>query len=147
MHNPEQAEPEGEQHLKPPNLFSGGLDLPVFLISGGLLLLFVVTALFDIDLLSEWVNTGFSLSTQYFGAFWQLLLLLTFLIGLSLTAGRTGSVMLRHIIPRDDHLQVDLHHYVHPAGWWRRFLGCCRANGTLYIAAAVVCRQRRGRNN
>ncbi len=94
MHNPEQAEPEGEQHLKPPNLFSGGLDLPVFLISGGLLLLFVVTALFDIDLLSEWVNTGFSLSTQYFGAFWQLLLLLTFLIGLSLTAGRTGSVML-----------------------------------------------------
>ncbi|MGB1237691.1 MAG: BCCT family transporter [Pseudomonadales bacterium] len=71
-----------------------GVDLPVFLISGGVLVLFAVLAMYDIKMVSGMVNSAFALSTKYFGAYWQVLLLLTFVIGLFLTFGRTGSVML-----------------------------------------------------
>ncbi|MBR9866563.1 MAG: BCCT family transporter [Oceanospirillales bacterium] len=71
-----------------------GVDLPVFLISGGVLVLFAVLALYDINMMSGWVNTAFAASTKYFGAYWQILLLLTFVIGLFLTLGRTGAVVL-----------------------------------------------------
>ncbi|GAA3543144.1 BCCT family transporter [Zobellella aerophila] len=74
--------------------FLTGLDLPVFLISGGALLLFVVLALYDIELVSAWVNSAFAVSTKLFGAYWQVLLLLTFLIGLIMAAGRGGNVRL-----------------------------------------------------
>ncbi|MBL1376482.1 BCCT family transporter [Zobellella sp. CGMCC 1.18722] len=70
------------------------LDIPVFLISGGVLLLFVVMALYDIELVSGWVNTAFAVSTKVFGAYWQVLLLLTFFIGLVLAIGRSGNVRL-----------------------------------------------------
>ncbi|MBN3563622.1 BCCT family transporter [Aliamphritea spongicola] len=71
-----------------------GVDLPVFLISGGVLVLFAIMALYDLEFVSGLVNSTFALSTKYFGAYWQVLLLLTFVIGLFLTFGRTGSVML-----------------------------------------------------
>jgi len=71
-----------------------GVDLPVFFISAGVILAFAALALYDIKLVSSLVNTGFSLSTKYFGAYWQILLLLTFVIGIFLTFGRTGSVVL-----------------------------------------------------
>lgn len=71
-----------------------GVDLPVFLISGGVLVLFAVLALYDIEMMSGWVNTAFAVSTKYLGAYWQVLLLLTFVIGLFLTLGRTGAVVL-----------------------------------------------------
>ena len=45
-----------------------GVDLPVFFLSGGLLVLFAAFALFDIKMVSSWVNASFSLSTKYFGA-------------------------------------------------------------------------------
>ncbi|MBB1487792.1 BCCT family transporter [Oceanospirillum sediminis] len=74
--------------------FFDGVDIPVFLISGGVLVLFAAFALYDIKLVSGWVNTGFATSTKFFGAYWQVLLLLTFIIGLFLAIGRTGSVVL-----------------------------------------------------
>lgn len=74
-------------------LFSG-VDMPVFLISGGVLVLFAVAALFDLELVSGLVNSAFATSTKYFGAYWQVLLLLTFFIGLGLAWGRTGRVVL-----------------------------------------------------
>ena len=74
--------------------FLAGVDLPVFLISGGALVLFAVLALYDIKMMSGWVNTAFAASTQVFGAYWQILLLLTFIIGIFLAVGRTGSVVL-----------------------------------------------------
>jgi glycine betaine transporter len=70
------------------------VDIPVFLISGGFVLLFAIIALFDIKLMTEWVNTAFAWSTKLFGAYWQVLLLLTFVIGLLLAMGRTGRVRL-----------------------------------------------------
>ncbi|MGO2182133.1 MAG: BCCT family transporter [Pseudoalteromonas nigrifaciens] len=74
--------------------YLAGVDIPVFLISGGILVLFAVLALYDIDLMSGWINTAFAFSTKTFGAFWQILLLSTFIIGLFLALGRTGKVVL-----------------------------------------------------
>lgn len=70
------------------------VDVPVFLISGGFILLFAALALWDIEAMTHWVNTAFAWSTKLFGAYWQVLLLLTFGIGLVLAIGRTGRVRL-----------------------------------------------------
>jgi len=83
----------GEAAMGRKSLFAG-VDMPVFLISGGVLVLFAVLALYDIKLVSGMVNTAFAASTKVFGAYWQVLLLLTFIIGLVLAMGRTGRVVL-----------------------------------------------------
>lgn len=70
------------------------VDIPVFLISGGLTLLFAVLSLWNIELMTQWINSTFAWSTRLFGAYWQVLLLLTFVIGLCLATGRTGRVRL-----------------------------------------------------
>ena len=41
-----------------------GVDMPVFLISGGVLALFAAFALYDIDMVSGWVNAAFGMSTK-----------------------------------------------------------------------------------
>lgn len=76
------------------NLLPVGIDWPVFIISGGFVIAFVVMALIDIDSLSKVVNTTFAWSTKLFGAYWQVLLLLTFFIGLGLAFSRLGGVRL-----------------------------------------------------
>nr|WP_243641873.1 BCCT family transporter [Vibrio sinensis] len=81
--------------IHPPSLFSKlELSNPVFWLSGSFLSLFVFLAITNTTILTELVNTGFGLATQYFGAFWQVLLLLNFIIGLFIALGRTGSVKL-----------------------------------------------------
>ncbi|MEH6576422.1 MAG: BCCT family transporter [Amphritea sp.] len=94
MSNTTQASMPVDGVTMPQNKWLAGVDLPVFLISGGVLVLFVAFALYDIELVSGWVNSAFATSTKYFGAYWQVLLLLTFVIGLFLAIGRTGSVVL-----------------------------------------------------
>jgi choline/carnitine/betaine transport len=74
--------------------FLEGVDIPVFLISGGALVLFAILALYDIKMMSAWVNTAFAASTKMFGAYWQVLLLMTFVIGLFMAISRTGGVVL-----------------------------------------------------
>jgi len=78
----------------PPERWYSQIDLPVLFISGGLLVIFSCFALFDLQLVSQAVNTAFSASTRLFGAYWQVLLLATFVIGLILAFGRTGDVVL-----------------------------------------------------
>src|SRR6056297_244102 len=66
---------------------SGGLhhiNKPLFAITGGFLALFCLIALYDLDLLSRMVDASFAFSAKYFGLYWQLLLLGTFLMGLVL---------------------------------------------------------------
>ncbi len=70
------------------------LGNPTFWYSGGFICLFVLLALYDGELLASIVNQGFSWAVNVFGPYWQVLLLLTFLIGLALAAGRTGKVIL-----------------------------------------------------
>ncbi|HSF94421.1 MAG TPA: BCCT family transporter [Thermohalobaculum sp.] len=65
----------------------GGLDhinKPLFLITGGFIALFCITALVDLDGLSGMVDAGFAWSAKWFGLYWQLLLLATFIIGMVL---------------------------------------------------------------
>ena len=54
------------------------IDWPVLAISGGLLVMFIIASLVNVDFVSKFVNTSFTLSIKYFGAFWQVLLLGTF---------------------------------------------------------------------
>ena len=70
------------------------LDLPVTVITIGFLALFCVLALVNAELVKSLVNGGFAWSIKYFGAYWQVLLLLTFLIGLFIALGSTGRVKL-----------------------------------------------------
>ncbi|WP_163835849.1 BCCT family transporter [Spartinivicinus ruber] len=73
------------------------LDNPALWLSGGFIALFVGLALYDDKLLSNVVNAGFAWSVKVFGPYWQMLLLLTFLIGLCLAVGRTGHVKLGNL--------------------------------------------------
>lgn len=73
------------------------VDWPVFGLSGGIVVIFVVASLIDIKLVSGWVNTSFAFSCKYFGAYWQLLLLLTFLISIVLACTKYGEVRLGNI--------------------------------------------------
>lgn len=70
------------------------LSNPVFWISGSFLSLFVLLAFISTDMLSELVNSGFIYATQYFGGYWQILLLVNFVMALYLALGQTGYVRL-----------------------------------------------------
>ncbi|WP_283392422.1 BCCT family transporter [Photobacterium phosphoreum] len=74
-----------------------GLTNPVLWLSGGFIALFIGLALYDSVLLSSLINTGFNWAIKIFGPYWQLLLLLTFIIGLVLALGRTGNVKLGNL--------------------------------------------------
>ena len=76
---------------------SGGeglINKPLFLISGGFIALFCLLALVDLDLLSSLVDQGFNISATYFGLYWQVLLLATFLIGLLLCVLPGGKAIM-----------------------------------------------------
>ncbi len=60
------------------------VNKPLFLISGGFIALFCIAALVNLDALSGAVDWGFNVAATYFGLYWQVLLLATFLIGLLL---------------------------------------------------------------
>ncbi len=77
--------------------FFADVDWPVFVISGGFIVLFCIMALIDIDALSNMVNSSFAWATKLFGAYWQFLLLATFFIGLALAFTRTGAVKLGNL--------------------------------------------------
>ncbi len=77
------------------------IDWPVFILSGGFLLLFVATALFDISLLSSVVNGAFGGATKLFGAYWQVLMLLTFLIALGVAFSCSGKARLGNLSTPD----------------------------------------------
>ena len=70
------------------------LDWPVFLISGGILVLFVLMSSIFTKTTSTLVQKGFQLSITYFGAFWQVLLLATFAVGAFLAFSKYGRVRL-----------------------------------------------------
>lgn len=69
-------------------------DWPVLLISGGLLLVFVLASLINLDFVSNAVDVSFAFANQYFGAFWQVLLLATFFIAIFLGFSKYGKVRL-----------------------------------------------------
>ena len=69
----------------------------VFLLSGGVLLLFVIASLANVTFVSDLVDKLFNLSCNYFGAFWQWLMLLNFLIAMGIAVSKYGSVRLGYL--------------------------------------------------
>ena len=70
------------------------IDCAVLIISGGLLLLFVLASIINLEFVSNTVNTSFSFAVKYFGGFWQLLLLGTFFVAIGLAVSSYGKVRL-----------------------------------------------------
>ncbi|WP_085524636.1 BCCT family transporter [Tuberibacillus sp. Marseille-P3662] len=70
------------------------MDWTTFVVSGGLLALFVIMSLINDGMMGNWINGGFAFSVKYFGAYWQLLLLATFIIGLIIAFTKYGNVRL-----------------------------------------------------
>ncbi|WP_082232552.1 BCCT family transporter [Halobacillus massiliensis] len=76
---------------------SSRIDWPVFIISGGSLILFVVFALINISWIENFVNQTFAWSAKYFGGFWQLLMLATFFVGLWLAFSKYGRIRMGNL--------------------------------------------------
>lgn len=70
------------------------MNWPVFIGSGGALTAFVLFSLINIEAVSNFVNTGFDFSIRIFGAYWQFLVIATFLVGLGLALSKYGRVRL-----------------------------------------------------
>jgi glycine betaine transporter len=75
----------------------GKVNKPLFAITGGFILLFCAYALIDLEGLSALVDNGFGWSAHYFGLYWQILLLGTFLIGLVLCVLPGGRAVLGNL--------------------------------------------------
>lgn len=103
-----------------------GLKNPALWYSGGFITAFVLLAFFNEKLLSRLVDTGFAWAVNIFGPYWQLLLLLTFLIALVVAAGKTGRVILGNLpTPEMDNFK------------WMAILFCTLlAGGGVFWAAA-----------
>lgn len=70
------------------------LDWTVFLVSGGFLILFIILSLIDSTMVDDAITKLFAYSADFFGAYWQLLLLGNFFIGLFLAFSKYGKVRL-----------------------------------------------------
>lgn len=70
------------------------VNMPLLALTGGFIILFCLYALVDIDGLSGLVDAGFAISARYFGLYWQILLLATFLISLVLCVLPGGRAVL-----------------------------------------------------
>ncbi|WP_051287683.1 BCCT family transporter [Alkalicoccus chagannorensis] len=64
------------------------------LISGGLLIAFVIASLINVDAVGAFVDWSFGFATTYFGAFWQVLMLLTFLVAMVIAFSKFGHIRL-----------------------------------------------------
>ena len=69
-------------------------DWTTFAVSGGHLFLFVIFSLIDMDKVGGWVTESFNWSVTFFGAYWQLLLMGNFAIGIILAFSRYGNLKL-----------------------------------------------------
>ncbi|MDA9316298.1 BCCT family transporter [Polaribacter sp.] len=70
------------------------IDLPVFLMSGGVFVIFIALALINVEALQTGINTLFGLSTKFFGPFWYILVLLYFIIGMYIAFSKYGNIKI-----------------------------------------------------
>ena len=104
----------------------GGLDWPVFIISGGAMAVFVIAALINLEGVSALIEHAFDFSTTYFGAYWQALMIVTFLVAVGMTFGRTGRVVLGGLDKPD----------ISTPRWMATILCTLLAGGGVFWAAA-----------
>lgn len=70
------------------------IDWSVLFISGGFLLAFILISFIDPALVSNTVKHCSDFAVKYFGLFWQILMLATFLIGIILALSKFGKIRL-----------------------------------------------------
>lgn len=70
------------------------IDWPVLYISGGFLALFVIASFIDSNYVSNFVDKSFAFSIEYFGAFYQFLVLGFFFVSLYLAFSKYGNIRL-----------------------------------------------------
>jgi len=70
------------------------IDWAVMAISGGLLVLFVIASLISAEFVGDMVDVSFGYAADYFGAFWQLLMLATFIVAMGLAFSKYGHIRL-----------------------------------------------------
>lgn len=105
---------------------SSMFDWRTLYISGGFLLVFLVVAMSSLKTLSLYVNTAFGWATQFFGAYWQFLLLATFLIGLATALSPWGKAKLGAIDEPE----------INTAKWLSMIMCTLLAGGGVFFAAA-----------
>ncbi|MBY7142151.1 BCCT family transporter [Virgibacillus sp. NKC19-3] len=102
------------------------LDWPVFIVSGGFLIAFIIISFVNSEMVGNAVDTLFTYASDLFGAYWQLLLLANFFIGLGLAVSRYGKVKLgRQDKPKYSYF-----------GWVSMILVTLLASGGVFWAAA-----------
>ncbi len=69
-------------------------DLAVTGASGGILGAFVIAAVAAPEFTGRWIDAGFAFATKWFGLYWQVLLLITFVIAVGLAVSPWGRVRL-----------------------------------------------------
>lgn len=74
--------------------FKNRVNWPVFILSGGIFVVFVIMSIFSTSGVAAFVNTTFNASVAYFGGVWQVLLLATFFVGCILAFSKYGKVRL-----------------------------------------------------
>ena len=63
-------------------------------ISAGFILMFIGLSVYDVDLVSQLVGAGFTWTAKYLGAYFQLLLLLTFVIAIAVAISPAGGAVM-----------------------------------------------------
>ncbi|MDD3315693.1 MAG: BCCT family transporter, partial [Syntrophaceticus sp.] len=71
-----------------------GTDWWVWWVSAGFIIVFIVAALINVDAVGAIVTASCAWVCDYFGAFWQILLIATFFLGLGLAIGKYGAIKL-----------------------------------------------------
>ena len=71
-----------------------GVNMPIFLLTGGFIIAFCIVALTSLESLAAIVDAGFAWSARFFGLYWQLLLLVTFLMGLFIAVLPGGKAIM-----------------------------------------------------
>jgi choline-glycine betaine transporter len=66
-------------------------------ISAGFIVAFIGLSVYDVDLLSALVSGGFTWTAKYLGSFFQLILLLTFIIAIGVAATPAASAKMGHL--------------------------------------------------
>ncbi|MEM7276556.1 MAG: BCCT family transporter [Pseudomonadota bacterium] len=97
-----------------------------FGLSGGVSLVFVGLALINLDLLSQLVTTTYQWSTQYFGAYWQLFVLINLAAGLYIAFSKSGRARMGNVsVPEMNTFK-----------WFSIILCTLLAGGGVFFAAA-----------
>ena len=101
-------------------------DWPVFLISGGSLLLFVIAVILNKSYVEGVINSSFAVSIKYFGAFWQVLLIGTFVVAMGMAFSKYGRVKLGGLDKPE----------ISTAKWLAIIMATLLAGGGVFWAAA-----------